>query len=131
MNGLRAEFGKEEEPAKTDMVSAVVEQPPSIDESELDVRDFVTPDELNKLTVPVNQFCNRFPRPTTEISCTPVTKMRVERTTDDIVKYRSYRLPHSEKEIVRGMAIELEDAGIVKDSNSDFASPVMLVMKKT
>lgn len=47
------------------------------------------------------------------------------------VVYRPYRLSYSEREIVRGMIQELEESGIIKQSSSDYASPVILVRKKT
>lgn len=78
-----AELGKEEEPAETEMISAVMEQLPPIDKSELDVRGYATSDQLNILTEPLNWVCNCLARSTTEISCTPITKMRIDCRTDN------------------------------------------------
>jgi hypothetical protein len=41
--------------------------------------------------------------------------------------YRPYRMPIKEKEILRGIVNEL----LARESNSPYASPVLLVKKKT
>jgi hypothetical protein len=45
--------------------------------------------------------------------------------------YRPYRMPIKEKEILRGIVNELLANGTVRESNSPYASPVLLVKKKT
>lgn len=102
---VRAELGKEDKPAETDMVCRVVEQPPPMYESELDVRDFVAADQLSALTEQVKQISICLARSTTEIFLAPITKMRTDLTNYDSVKYRPYRLSCSEGEVVRDMAI--------------------------
>lgn len=47
------------------------------------------------------------------------------------VVYRPYRMPHSERVVVREIVQELEDSGIVRPSTSSYASPVLLVKKKS
>jgi hypothetical protein len=46
------------------------------------------------------------------------------------VCYRPYRMALKEREVVRGKVQDLLDAGIVRESTSSFASPVVLVRKK-
>lgn len=46
------------------------------------------------------------------------------------VCYRPYRLSLKEREIVRDKVDDLLNAGIVRESDSSFASPVVLVSKK-
>lgn len=47
-----------------------------------------------------------------------------------IVTYRPYRLAPIEKEKVDGIIQELLDKGIIRESDSQFASPVILGKKK-
>lgn len=127
---LRAQWCNEEEPTKTEILATVVENLPPIEEYDLDVRDYVTLDELNELTEQVKQLINCFARPTTEISCAPVTKMPIDLTTDDIAKWWRYLILHFERVVTRGMRMQLEDAGIVRKRNSDIASPILLMTKE-
>jgi hypothetical protein len=47
------------------------------------------------------------------------------------VCYRPYRLPLKERKYVREKVKDLLDSGIIRESVSNFASPVILVKKKT
>ena len=46
------------------------------------------------------------------------------------VKLPSYRLPHAYRDTVRSELKEMMNSGIIEDSNSDWASPIVLVKKK-
>jgi hypothetical protein len=51
---------------------------------------------------------------------------------DDVpVTYRPYRLAYSERNIVRDIVQDLMDNGIVRESESPYSSPILLVKKKT
>lgn len=45
--------------------------------------------------------------------------------------YRPYRLSYYERERVRSTVDDLKNANFVEDSNSEYASPILLVKKKT
>lgn len=47
------------------------------------------------------------------------------------VVYRPYRLSYSERAVVRDLVKELEESGIVRESSSEYATPILLVRKKT
>ncbi|KAG6439713.1 hypothetical protein O3G_MSEX001014 [Manduca sexta] len=47
------------------------------------------------------------------------------------VVYRPYRLAYSERENVKGMIQDMLDNGIIVESTSSYASPIILVQKKT
>lgn len=57
--------------------------------------------------------------------------MNIELTDPQPVVYRPYRLSHSERAEVRDMTKELTECGIIRESHSPFASPIILVKKKT
>ena len=46
------------------------------------------------------------------------------------VKLRPYRYPAVQKDEIERMVVEMKDTGIIRDSTSSFASPVILVKKK-
>jgi len=50
--------------------------------------------------------------------------------TDEPVTFRPYRLSESERKTVREMVEDLKRCGIITDSNSPYASPILLVKKK-
>ncbi|GJQ78594.1 hypothetical protein Trydic_g11704 [Trypoxylus dichotomus] len=51
-------------------------------------------------------------------------------TTNTPVYYRPYRLAYSEQSIVRSKVQQLIESGVIRQSNSDYASPIILVPKK-
>lgn len=56
--------------------------------------------------------------------------MRIEVTSETPVAYRPYRLSHQEKLKVREIIADLLDKGIVRESRSEYSSPILLVKKK-
>lgn len=66
-----------------------------------------------------------------EIGCTKNVEMKIELTDDRPVVYRPYRLSYSEREQVRNIINELLENDIIQESDSDFASPILMVKKKT
>lgn len=71
-----------------------------------------------------------FASSTKELGLTNLAEMNIKLTTDKPVFRRPYRLPHHELEVVRSKVKDLLDAGIIRESDSEFASPVVLVKKK-
>jgi hypothetical protein len=51
--------------------------------------------------------------------------------TDEPVIYHPYRLPEAETKILQGIIDELLNNEIIRESNSPYASPILLVKKKT
>lgn len=56
--------------------------------------------------------------------------MKIKLASDQPLHRRPYRLSHSEQAIVKSKVNELLEAGIIKESESSYASPVILVRKK-
>lgn len=66
-----------------------------------------------------------------DLGYTEVTEMTIELEDSEPVVYRPYRMSHSERRLVRDMVQEMVDSGIVKESTSPYASPIVLVKKKS
>ncbi|CAG9137945.1 unnamed protein product [Plutella xylostella] len=56
--------------------------------------------------------------------------MHINLTNNTPVAYRPYKLSHQEKLIVRDIVCDLLEKGIIRESNSEYASPIILVKKK-
>lgn len=65
-----------------------------------------------------------------DLGFTNVVEMDIRLNNEEPVVYRPYRLSHSEREDVRQMIAEMLDCGIVKESSSPYASPIVIVKKK-
>lgn len=85
-------------------------------------------DTLLKL---INNYRDCFATNLTEVGKTNVTKMTITLSDDTPVTYRPYRMPFSEREVVRGIVRDLMQNDIIRESNSPYSSPVLLVKKKT
>lgn len=78
----------------------------------------------------LNRFSHLFAKNTTDLGCTNLIKMRIQTTTNQPVFCKPYRLSFKENEIVREKINDLLNGGIIRESVSDYASPVVLVKKK-
>lgn len=85
-------------------------------------------DELAKM---LNEYRDCFAFSSGELGCVKNSKMDIKLNDTTPVVYRPYRLSHMEREKVRNMVEELEDSGIIRPSTSEYASPILLVRKKT
>lgn len=56
-------------------------------------------------------------------------ELTIELTTDKPVTHRAYRLNEKDKQILRNIIKELLEAGIIRESNSPYASPALLINK--
>lgn len=66
-----------------------------------------------------------------DLGFTNAVQMEIELTDTQPVVYRPYRLSYPERELVRSMVKEMIDADIICESNASYASPILLVKKKT
>lgn len=76
------------------------------------------------------QYEHCFAKNTSDLGCTDLVQMSIKLTNDHPVHRQPYRLSHSEQAVVKSKINELLEAGIIKESESSFASPVILVKKK-
>ncbi|CAH2094076.1 unnamed protein product [Euphydryas editha] len=56
--------------------------------------------------------------------------MKIDLLDDSPVVYRPYRLSYSERNQVREIVNELLQNDIIQESNSNYASPILMVKKK-
>lgn len=99
----------------------------------LDVKvgDGVSPTEKEQLVLLLNKYRKCFAFNLSELGATSVGEMEINLNDNEPVVYRPYRLAVKEKEVVRDMVSELLDHSIVRPSTSPYASPIVLVRKKT
>lgn len=65
-----------------------------------------------------------------QLGCTNKIEMKIELSSDKPVVYKPYRLSISERSKVKQITDELLEAGIIRESRSPYASPILLVNKK-
>lgn len=98
--------------------------------SDLSIGD-ITKDHKIKLLELVNSYRDCFATTLSELGRTEIEKMRIDVSDDQPVVYRPYRLSQKERQEVQSMVDELSSTGLIRESSSPYASPVILVRKKT
>lgn len=86
-------------------------------------------DERAKLLQVISEFSKFFISGTATTTVTS-GKMHISLSDETPVAYRPYKLSHPEKLKVREIVNDLKDKGIIRESNSEYASPIILVKKK-
>jgi hypothetical protein len=97
--------------------------------ADLDIGDLAS-EETNQLLALLNDYKHCFAECSGELGCTDLVEMQITTTSDKPVYCKPYRLPYKENVIVQEKVDELLSAGIVRESNSNYASPTILVKKK-
>ncbi|CAH2207715.1 jg2951, partial [Pararge aegeria aegeria] len=88
-------------------------------------------DKTEELASLLNQYRDCFAFQVKELGCVAGVEMNINLKDFTPVVYRPYRLSYSEREVVRDMVNDLKESGIIRDSKSEYASPILLVKKKT
>lgn len=109
---------------------------PTLRKEHINREDISVDDQTDKETVSellnlLNEFRDCFAFSTPEIGCTKATEMEIHLSDRTPVVYRPYRLSHSQRESARKIVNDLESCGIIRESHSDYASPIVLVKKKS
>lgn len=86
--------------------------------------------EANQLLNLLNRYSNTFSTHSNELGCCDLVEMEIKTSTEKPVYCKPYRLSFKENEIVQHKVNELVSADIVRESQSEYASPVVLVKKK-
>ncbi|CAH2218043.1 jg26686 [Pararge aegeria aegeria] len=79
----------------------------------------------------LDRYKNCFSTGMNDLGFTNIAEMEIHLKDSNPVVYRPYRLPHSERKLVQDMIGDMMDNGIVRESNSPYASPIVLVKKKS
>lgn len=87
-------------------------------------------DETDKLLTLLGNFRHLFAKDTNDLGCTDLIEMKIKTNTDKPVYCKPYRMSHKEQEIVDDKIRELLAAGIIRESMSEYCSPIILVKKK-
>lgn len=100
-----------------------------IDMSCVDVNESLDSEALNQLKEMIKKWQHCFASNTKELGVVKDVEMSITLKDPQPVCIRPYRLSFKEREIVQNKVNDLLEAGIVQESQSDFASPVILVKK--
>lgn len=86
-------------------------------------------DEKESLLSVLNKYSQYFLSGTATTTVT-TGEMHIRLTSEEPVNYRPYKLSHDEKLRVRDIVSDLKEKGIIRESESSYASPILLVKKK-
>jgi len=92
--------------------------------------DQLATEEKLALQTLINKYRNCFATQMSELGKVKSTECDIITVTKEPVTFRPYRLSESERRTVREMVEDLKGCGIITDSNSPYASPILLVKKK-
>lgn len=92
--------------------------------------DQLTDDESQALTDLIQRYRGCFATNMNELGLVKGTECEIITTTNEPVTFRPYRLGDTERKLVREMVEDLKKCGIISDSSSPYASPILLVRKK-
>ena len=79
----------------------------------------------------LNEYKDLVSRKMSQIGCTNLLEIDIELDDNKPVFYRPHRLAYGEREQMKDWIKDLKNADIIEDSNSPFASPMLLVRKPT
>lgn len=83
-----------------------------------------------ELQIKIRKIFQEYPSVLDETSTVKTGELKLRLITPDIVNYRPYRLAPIEREKVNQIVQELLKQNIIRESDSHFANPVLLVKKK-
>lgn len=119
-----------DEHKKTAEDSEVVSEECEITEDQIIVDPSTPPEITHELIKLFNEFRSCFAFNLKELGCTDVMKMKI-RDTNVPVSAKPYRASLREREIIKNIVRDWKENGIVTETNSQYASPVVLVQKKS
>ncbi|XP_077275167.1 uncharacterized protein LOC143904389 [Temnothorax americanus] len=104
-----------------------------VNEEEIKLEEINTdaPEEdIPKLLEVLNQYKDLIARNMRQIGCTKKAEMKIKLHDTTPVHYRPYRMSQAERAQIQRMIDDLREAEIIEESDSPFASHVILVRKK-
>lgn len=97
----------------------------------LNCSDKLSPEERSSLRELIEKYNTCFSTGLHDLGFTNLTEMTIELEDEVPIVYRPYRMSYADRVLVRNMIQEMADHGIIRESTSAFASPIVLVQKKT
>lgn len=97
---------------------------------QLNIGDVSDEDKYKLLTL-INKYRDCFASSLNELGCTNIEEMAINLNDDHPVVHRPYRLSQKERLEVQSMVDDMCGSGVIRESNSPYASPIVLVTKKT
>ncbi|KAL0894096.1 hypothetical protein ABMA27_014141 [Loxostege sticticalis] len=105
--------------------------PKTIEPEQINMNSSLAQDVKDQLCNLLHEYRNCFAFSLEELGKTECTEMRIELKDHVPVTYRPYRLSLSERDKVNNIINNLLANGIIQESTSEYASPIILVAKKT
>nr|CAI5824178.1 unnamed protein product [Callosobruchus analis] len=103
--------------------------------NDLDLSDIVIGDVTGeckrRLLDLLGRKANCFSKGEGDLGLTNLGEMQIKLTSDIPIYYRPYRLSYRERELVRDKVQTLLKAGVIRESESAYASPIILIPKKS
>lgn len=90
----------------------------------------VSPDVTVEVLELINRYRHCFAKDMTELGEATSMKMDIKLNPEQPFTYRPYRMSETEKNCARQIISELLESGIIRNSNSAYSSPILLVKKK-
>lgn len=97
----------------------------------LNCSEKLSPEERSSLLELIEKYKTCFSTGLYDLGFTNLTEMTIELEDEGPIVYRPYRMSYADRILVRNMIQEMADHGIIRESTSTFASPIVLVQKKT
>ncbi|XP_076758417.1 uncharacterized protein LOC143427834 [Xylocopa sonorina] len=79
----------------------------------------------------IEEFRDCISSPMRDLGKMNTVSLEIRCVTDELIAYNPYRLAEPEKKVVRQIIADLLQNGIIRESDSPYASPITLVRKKT
>lgn len=98
-------------------------------EMDINIDDALPNEQRKELPKILNEYRDCFALKLQEIGCAADTEMNLAVTSEKPITYRPYKMAYSERPKVKKMIRELKDADLIRDSTSEYASPIILVRK--
>ncbi|XP_028172008.1 uncharacterized protein LOC114361223 [Ostrinia furnacalis] len=102
-----------------------------VHDDNLNCGNLINDEQKRELQSLLCKYADCFSTSLKDLGFTSVTEMEIQLSDTDPIVYRPYRMPLSERTLVRDMVQEMLDANIVRESSSPYASSIVLVKKKT
>ncbi|XP_028165519.1 uncharacterized protein LOC114356506 [Ostrinia furnacalis] len=112
-------------------LNITTDQGTEIENSTIQCGDDLSSDEKQRLNKLLDNYSTCFSTGLHDLGYTTEAEMVIRLKDSEPVVYRPYRMSYSERQLVQVMIDDMLKFGIVRESKSPYASPIVLVHKKT